>query len=85
MRRIVASSNLLLCLYHASADDASRPLDLDPSRPTEQRVADLIGRRTLEGKAQQLNPLNTGHDGSARIPTLLLRYGTDKFLKSSAS
>jgi hypothetical protein len=28
---------------------------LDPSKPTEQGVADLIGRLTLEEKAQQLN------------------------------
>ncbi|MCU1250179.1 MAG: beta-glucosidase-like glycosyl hydrolase [Edaphobacter sp.] len=33
---------------------------LDPSTPTEQRVANLIGRMTLEEKAQQLNHLNVG-------------------------
>jgi beta-glucosidase len=51
---------LLLCLCAASAQDAARPAYLDPSKPTELRVADLIGRMTLEEKAQQLNHLNTG-------------------------
>jgi beta-glucosidase len=52
--------SLLLCVYGVSAQDASRPAYLDPSKPTEQRVADLIGRMTLEEKAQQLNHLNVG-------------------------
>ena len=51
---------LLLCLCSASAQDASRPAYLDPSKPTEVRVADLIGRMTLEEKAAQLNHLNEG-------------------------
>ena len=36
------------------------PVYLDPSKPIEQRIADLIGRLTLEEKAAQLNHLNTG-------------------------
>jgi beta-glucosidase len=40
--------------------DASRPAYLDPSKPTEQRIADLIGRMMLGEKAQQLNHLNVG-------------------------
>ena len=60
MKRAVLLFSLPLCLYGASAQDASRPVYLDPSKPTEQRVADLIGRMTLEEKAQQLNHLNVG-------------------------
>ena len=38
-----------------------RPVYLDPSKPVDQRVNDLVGRLTcLEEKAQQLNHLNTG-------------------------
>jgi beta-glucosidase len=51
---------LLFCLSVAMAQDASRPTYLDPSKPMEQRVSDLIGRMTLEEKAQQLNHLNVG-------------------------
>jgi beta-glucosidase len=60
MKRVAILCNLLLCVYGASAQDAARPAYLDPSKPTEQRVADLIGRMTLEEKAQQLNHLNVG-------------------------
>jgi len=60
MKRVVILCNLLLCLYRASAQDAAGHGYLDPSKPTEQRVADLIGRMTLEEKAQQLNHLNVG-------------------------
>jgi beta-glucosidase len=50
----------LLFLCSASAQDAAQPAYLDPSKPTEQRVADLIARMTLEERAQQLNHLNIG-------------------------
>jgi beta-glucosidase len=60
MKRAAILCSLLLCLYGASAQDAARPVYLDPSKPIEQRVADLIGRMTLEEKAQQLNHLNVG-------------------------
>ena len=56
---------LLACSGGAVAQTAppqalSRPVYLDPSQPTDKRVADLIGRLTLEEKAAQLNHLNTG-------------------------
>ena len=60
MKRLTIFSGLLLCLCSASAQDAARPLYLDPSKPIDQRVNDLIGRLTLEEKAQQLNHLNVG-------------------------
>jgi beta-glucosidase len=60
MKRAAIFCSLLLCVYGASAQDAPRPAYLDPSKPIEQRVADLIGRMTLEEKAQQLNHLNVG-------------------------
>jgi beta-glucosidase len=60
MRLIAILAGPLLCLSGALAQDTARPAYLDPSKPIEQRVADLIGRMTLEEKAQQLNHLNTG-------------------------
>jgi beta-glucosidase len=60
MKRVAILCGLLLCVYGVWAQDASRPAYLDPSKTTEQRVADLIGRMTLEEKAQQLNHLNVG-------------------------
>jgi beta-glucosidase len=60
MKYISASLCFLLLLHGASAQEAPRPLYLDTSKPTEQRVSDLIGRMTLEEKAQQLNHLNVG-------------------------
>ncbi len=43
-----------------SAFAQSTPAYLDPGKPVEQRIQDLIGRMTLEEKAAQLNHLNTG-------------------------
>ena len=60
MKSLRAFCGFLLCLCVASAQEASRPIYFDPSKPVEQRVADLIGRMTLEEKAQQLNHLNVG-------------------------
>jgi beta-glucosidase len=60
MKHVAILGGLLLLLCSASAQDAPQPAYLDPSKPTEQRVADLIGRMTLEEKAQQLNHLNVG-------------------------
>jgi beta-glucosidase len=60
MKPVVIFCGLLLCLSSAMAQDATRPAYLDPSKPIEQRVSDLIGRMTLEEKAQQLNHLNVG-------------------------
>jgi beta-glucosidase len=56
----ILGSSLLFCLCGASAQDASRPVYMDPSKPTEARVADLISRMTLEEEAAQLNHLNEG-------------------------
>ena len=36
------------------------PLYRDPSKPIEARIRDLVGRLTIEEKAQQLNHLNKG-------------------------
>ena len=60
MKRLTIACTILLCVSCALAQETPRPAYLDPSKPMEQRVADLIGRMTLEEKAQQLNHLNTG-------------------------
>ncbi len=60
MKSAAAVCGLLLCLCGAQAQNAARPAYLDPSKPTDQRIADLLSRMTLEEKAQQLNHLNTG-------------------------
>ncbi len=60
MKSIATICSLLLCLCGAFAQDTTRAVYLDPSKPTDQRVADLIARMTLEEKAQQLNHLNVG-------------------------
>jgi beta-glucosidase len=60
MKSVAILGVLLLSLSAASAQDAAHPAYLDPSKPIEQRVADLIGRMTIEEKAQQLNHLNNG-------------------------
>ncbi len=33
---------------------------LDPSKPVEKRISDLLGRMTLDERTAQLNHLNTG-------------------------
>ena len=60
MKPVAAICIFLLYLCGAYGQDATRPAYLDPSTPIDQRVADLIGRMTLEEKAQQLNHLNVG-------------------------
>ena len=60
MRQVLFSLALLASCGIGFAQNASRPAYLDPSRPIDQRVNDLIGRLTLEEKAAQLNHLNTG-------------------------
>ncbi|RSL18481.1 beta-glucosidase [Edaphobacter aggregans] len=59
MKPVATICSLLLCLC-AYAQDPARPGYLDPSKPIDQRVADLIGHMTLQEKAQQLNHLNVG-------------------------
>ena len=58
-RRLAAVAILILgfvfgnCFARAQ-DAVSKPVYLNPTVPTEQRVADLISRMTLEEKASQL-------------------------------
>jgi beta-glucosidase len=51
---LVLSLTLLLAPMLRAADPAPAPY-LDPARPLDERVADLIGRLTLEEKARLLN------------------------------
>lgn len=51
---------LASCCIAAIAQTAPRPLYLDPSRPINERVTNLIGRLTLDEKAELLNHTNTG-------------------------
>lgn len=60
MKSVATFCSLLLCLSGAMAQNTPQPTYLDPSKPIDLRVADLIGRMTLEEKAQQLNHLNVG-------------------------
>jgi len=60
MKSAAAVCGLLFCLYGANAQNTARPVYLDPSKPVDQRVADLLSRMTLDEKAKQLNHLNTG-------------------------
>lgn len=57
MKRCVSSILLATMLLSAHAQT---PVYLDPSKPIDQRIHDLLGRLTLEEKAAQLNHLNTG-------------------------
>lgn len=56
----LVSVALLTCCCAGIAQTSSRPAYLDPSKPIDQRVSDLIGRLTLEEKAEQLNHMNNG-------------------------
>ncbi|QHN04192.1 family 3 glycosyl hydrolase [Granulicella sp. WH15] len=60
MRHRSVALALFVCCGLAVAQDAAKPAYLDPAKPMEQRISDLIGRMTLEEKAAQLNHLNTG-------------------------
>lgn len=51
---------LLAICTTAQAQDAAQLPFRDPSLPIETRVRDLVGRLTLEEKAQQLNHMNQG-------------------------
>ena len=48
------------CCAAAVAQSAARPLYLDPSKPLNERVSNLVSRLTLEEKAEVLNHTNTG-------------------------
>ncbi len=65
MKRLLLSLLCIVCCGMSLAQSTSVPnnaaqLYLDPTKPIEQRITDLIGRLTLEEKAAQLNHLNTG-------------------------
>jgi beta-glucosidase len=45
---------LILVVTHSFAQQATSAVYLDPSKPIEKRVDDLVGRMTLEEKASQL-------------------------------
>ena len=53
-RYLVAGLVCCGAVWTAGAQDAAKPAYLDPSLPVEKRVADLVGRLTLEEKASQL-------------------------------
>jgi beta-glucosidase len=58
IRIAIQTAAILLCTAASSlaqsAQPAKAPLYLDPSKPVEERVSDLISRMTLEEKASQL-------------------------------
>ena len=64
MRRVLLNLTvgtiLLACSGASRSQNTPAPLFRDTSRPTEDRITDLIGQLTLEEKARQLNHLNTG-------------------------
>ena len=53
--------SFIVTMYSSYAQNSSglksdsSPLYLDPSQPTEKRIADLMGRMTLEDKVYQMN------------------------------
>jgi beta-glucosidase len=57
MRSLIRFFAVLFC---CSAAFAQKPVYQDPSKPMEQRIADLISKMTIEEKASQLNHLNKG-------------------------
>jgi beta-glucosidase len=60
MKKYVLLVAVAACCGVGVAQSTAHPAYLDPAKPIEQRIADLIGRLTLEEKAAQLNHLNTG-------------------------
>ena len=60
MKQPLLTLALLAVSTFSSAQDSSRLPFRDTSKPIEDRITDLIGRLTIEEKAQQLNHLNTG-------------------------
>ncbi len=60
MKRLLLGIALLSSAMTSAAQNASTPLFRDTTKPMEDRITDLIGRLTLEEKAQQLNHLNKG-------------------------
>ncbi len=66
MKPLTIFSGLLFYLCSASAQNVSRPLYLDPSKPIDQRVNDLIDRLTLEEKAATVQSPQHRHSASQR-------------------
>ena len=62
MRRLaLALPFVVVCATALALGQASdTPLYRDPSKPIEARIRDLVGRLTIDEKAQQLNHLNKG-------------------------
>ena len=60
IRSHIVCLTLVLCSAAAIAQTVAHPLYLDPSKPINERVADLVGRLTLDEKAELLNHTNTG-------------------------
>ena len=61
MKSLATACSLLFCLIDRNrAGQCPSGISGFKLRPIEQRVADLIGRMSLEEKAQQLNHLNAG-------------------------
>jgi len=54
LRIVVAGLACCGFAWVAEAQNARKPAYMDPSRPAEQRAADLVGRMTQEEKASQL-------------------------------
>jgi len=64
MRKMILAVAAIVCAWAgakglAQAPNAALPFR-DTQRPIEDRITDLLGRLTLEEKAQQLNHLNNG-------------------------
>jgi hypothetical protein len=76
---------LLACCTAGIAQTASRPIYLDPSRPIDERVSDLIGHLTLEEKAQQLNHLTSYPSPAYWAQVLFGNHLGDHKVQSSAT
>jgi beta-glucosidase len=62
---------------------AARPAYLDPKQPIDQRVADLLGRMTLQEKIGQMTQAERG--AVASDPTLIAKWGLGSVLSGGGS
>jgi beta-glucosidase len=60
MRKWLVALPLAALCATSTAQEPATPVFRDPAKPIEVRIRDLIGRLTIEEKAQQLNHLNKG-------------------------